>query len=90
MKKIDFTHFTMFDDISQKSTHEENIRENIADLMYKNTSGIHAHDLALRIYRTEGPISMTDKDLSVMDEFLQNATPIFIDSYKANLIEEKP
>ena len=84
--KIDFNHFKMFTDISQENTVEEDAHKTFSDLLYKNYNGIQAHDLALRIYRSDGEIELSDEDVALLTNFVENGfTPIFIDSFRANL-----
>lgn len=86
MKKIDFRHFKMFMDISQETTVEEDMHKTFADFLYKNINGIQAHDLALRIYRAEGPVELSEDDLSLLNGFVESGfTPLFIDSFRANI-----
>lgn len=84
---IDFQNFMSFTDISQASTIEVDIRKDFADLMYKNMNGIEAHDLALRIYRSEGDMEVSDSDVSLIKALASKATPIFYDSILANIKE---
>jgi len=46
-----------------------------------------AHDLALRIYRSEVPMELSDEEVSLLREFIKNGTPIFIDSFENNIKE---
>lgn len=85
--KINFQNFMSFTDISQTSTIEVDIRKDFADLMYKNMNGIEAHDLALRIYRSEGDMEVSDSDVSLIKGLASKATPIFYDSILANIKE---
>ncbi len=85
--KINFQKFMSFTDISQASTIEVDIRKDFADLMYKNMNGIEAHDLALRIYRSEGDMQVSDIDVSLIKALASKATPIFYDSILANIKE---
>lgn len=86
MKKIDFRHFKMFTDIAQEKTVEEDVHATFSDLLYKNLNGIQAHDLALRIYRAEGPVELSEDDLSLLNGFVESGfTPLFIDSFRANI-----
>ena len=86
MKTIDFRHFKMFTDISQKETIEQDVHVDFADVLYKNANGIQAHDIAMRIYRAEIHTELSDEDLAFLTAFVEaNFTPIFIDSFKANI-----
>ena len=89
-KTIDFTSFKMFTDISQEETVISNQAREFADVVYKNLPGIAAHELAMRIYKSKGPIELSDEDLAILVPFVeQGFLPVFIDSFKANLIEKQ-
>ncbi len=89
-KQIDFSKFKMFTDISQEETVETDQRREFADVVYKNVPGIAANELALRIYKSKGPIELSDEDLAILMPFVeQGFVPVFIDSFKANLIEKQ-
>lgn len=87
MKTIDFRHFKMFTDIAQENVIEQDLHKDFADLLYKNVNGIAAHDLALRIYRSEKPVELSDEEVGLLREFIKNGTPIFIDSFENNIKE---
>ena len=87
MPKIDFKHFKVFRDITQAATDEVDISLQFADTLYKKSNGIVAHDLALRIYRAEGPVEFKNEELSALKPFVEtHFTPLFIDSYNANIV----
>lgn len=77
----------MFVDITHVDRLETDIRKDFADLIYQNANGIMAHDLAMRIYKTEGPVTLTEEESKFLDTFVQQTTPIFQDSYRANVTE---
>ena len=85
MKQIDFKNFKQYNDISHETTTTVDIRRAFADLMYKNMNGIVAHDLALRIYRSEEPISLNEEEEKIVLQLAENGLPIFMDSLKDNL-----
>ena len=85
MKRIDFKHFEMFQDISQTSTMEQDISHDFADFVYKNANGVMAHDIAMRIYKSDGPIDLTDEELALLTTMAEICTPIFADSFHANI-----
>ena len=82
---IDFQHFKSFVDISHVDRLETDIRRDFADLIYKNANGVMAHDLAMRIYKTEGPVELTEEELNFLNIFVRDTTPIFQDSFKENI-----
>lgn len=85
-KTIDFRHFKVFTDISQKESNEVDIAFQVADLLYKKSNGIVAHELAHRIYEADGPVEFTQEELDALKPFIEeHFTPLFIDSFKANI-----
>lgn len=82
---IDFQHFKLFVDITHVDRLETDIRKDFADLIYKNANGVMALDLSMRIYRTEGPVELTEEELNFLNIFVENTTPIFQDSFKENI-----
>ena len=89
-KTIDFTKFKMFTDISQEETVTSNQRIEFSDVIYKNVPGIAAHELAMRIYKSDGPMELSDADLNILLPFVEQAfVPVFVDSFKSNLIEKQ-
>ena len=89
MKTIDFKNFLAFTDITQQETEKVDITLMFSDALYKNMNGIVAHELALRIYKADAPVGFTDDELKVLKTFVEsNFTPLFIDSFNANIKEE--
>ena len=85
-KTIDFRHFKVFADITQEKTETIDIALMFSDMLYKRINGIVAHDLALRIYKSQKPVEFTEEELGVLKPFVEgNFTPVFIDSFNANL-----
>ena len=89
MHKIDFKHFKAYLDITQTDREEVDIRRTFSDMIYKNINGIVAHDVALRIYHSDGPVEFNDEELDVIKSILYQTTPLFQDSLLANIVEEK-
>ena len=87
MSKIDFEHFKAFIDITQTTREEVDIRRTFSDLIYKNLNGIVAHDVALRIYHSSGPVEFNDEELETIKGVLHLTTPLFQDSLNANIVE---
>lgn len=85
MKQIDFKNFKQYNDISHEMTTTVDIRRAFADLMYKNMNGIVAHDLALRIYRSEEPVTLNEEEEKIVLQLAGNGLPIFMDSLQDNL-----
>lgn len=87
MKKINFKQFKTFTDITREKTSLVDVRKPLADALYKNANGIAAHDLALRIYRSDGDIELEESDAQLLRNFAKNLTPIFMDSFEENLMD---
>jgi len=85
---IDFSHFQAFTGISHEKVVEQDIHKEIADLLYTQYNGIMAHDVALRIYKSEGPVEFNKEEVDFLRKFAQNGTPIFMDSLEANIKDE--
>ena len=86
MKKINFKQFKTFTDITREKTSLVDVRKPLADALYKNANGIAAHDLALRIYRSDGEIELEESDAQLLRNFAKTLTPIFMDSLEENLM----
>lgn len=89
MKQIDFKNFKQYSDITHETTTTLDIRRGFADLLYKNVNGVVAHDLAFRIYRSEGPVTLNEEEEQIVTRLAENGLPIFMDSLKNNLSEVK-
>ena len=84
--KIDFRKFRLFTDITQEKTKETDVSFKFADMLYKKCDGIMAHDLALRIYKSKDPVEFTQEELDALMPFVNTYfTPLFIDSFTANI-----
>jgi hypothetical protein len=85
MKKIDFKQFDIYEDIARRSKKTVDVSEVFANIIYQRTTGIRAHELAMRIYR-EGEIQIDGEDeqliISVSHQF---CTPAFIDAINEQL-----
>ena len=82
---IDFEHFKVFKDIAHSGSVVVDARFDFSDLMYKNLNGVMAHDLALRIYKSKGPVEFNEKEMEMLTAFAQTTTPIFYDSFVENV-----
>ena len=86
MKKIDFQHFKMFQDIAHEQVLETDARKDLADILYKNVNGVAALDLAMRIFKSNGEMELSEDDLKILQPFVEGGfTPAFIDSFNSNL-----
>ena len=86
--QIDFTKFRLYTGISRKETRPFDIREELANSLYLAGRGIRMLDLAMRIYRSDGPVELDEADVQLLREFAQTLSPAFIDSFDQNLCTE--
>ena len=88
MAKLDFQHFTVPSGISGKDSRTGDARESFADILYMGASGIRAHALAMKIYKSEGAEEYTDEEVRLMKGLAERfCTPAFIDGLRAQLEE---
>lgn len=84
MAKINFQQFVMPNGISGKTTTSGDVRESFADIIYCNINGIRAHNLAHKIYKSEGETDYSDDEVrlmrSVLDEY---CAPRFISGFNS-------
>ena len=88
MKKINFRKFRFFTDIARENTTEQDVSHELADLIYKQGNGVLAHDVALRIYEAKGDVELTDEEVAYLEGFMRGLTPVFQDSFAANIKDE--
>lgn len=88
MSKINFKEFGVFTDISKAQKDIVDARLAVSDNLYKHANGIAAHDLAMRIYHSDGEIELNEQDAALLQQHAKVCfTPLFIDSLNANLHE---
>ena len=86
MAKLDFQHFTVPSGISVKDSRTGDARESFADILYMGASGIRAHALAMKIYKSEGAEEYTDEEMRLMKGLAERfCTPAFIDGLRAQI-----
>ncbi len=80
MRTINFKDFTLPLCISHAKVRIIDAREAFADLVYMNINGIAAHDLAFKIYRSDGPTAFSDNEIAIIRKVAESyATPAFLD-----------
>lgn len=79
--KINFENVKIYTDITRKNFFEADVKEQIADVIYKHGNGIRAHALALKIYNSKGEIEFSDDEVIMISQAAENfCTPNFIDA----------
>ena len=85
--KINFENVKIYTDITRKNFFEADVKEQIADVLYKHGNGIRAHALALKIYNSKGETDFTPDEVAMLLEASQTfCTPNFIDAIQ-NIID---
>lgn len=85
--KINFKEFKLYTSIAQTETRAFDVREALSNGMYMSLQGIRAHDLALRIFRSDGEIEISAEDMAIIQEYAKNLTPVFMDSLSLNIVQ---
>lgn len=87
MAHINFKEFKIYSSIAQNETRTFDVREALSNGMYMSLQGIRAHDLALRIFHSEGEVEISDEDMAIIQEYAKNLTPVFMDSLQLNIVK---
>lgn len=81
---INFKAFAMPTGISGAETVATDVRESFADVVYNNLNGIRAHELAHKIYKSEGDTEFDEAETEMMVNVANgHCTPRFIDGLNA-------
>lgn len=90
MKKINLKEFGYYADITKRQQIRRDARREIADLLYGKVQGIVAHDLAFKIYRSEGEIEVSDEEAQLLVRVFEHfTTGVFIDGLMDQLNPKK-
>lgn len=82
MTKINFSAFSVYTDITKSTKRILDLKQAIADKLYTEIPGIAAHELALRIYRSDGEMELNDNDVVILRDFTQQCTGALADSFE--------
>ena len=86
MIKLNFKQFSVPVGVGCKSIRTGDVRESFADIIYSKSNGIRAHDLAFKIYRSEGVESFSSEEVRLIKEIAETfCTPCFIDGLRKQL-----
>lgn len=83
--KIDFGRFPMWTGIKREKTVALDVREVLADVVYKNLPGVAASSLAHRIYESKGEVELSGKDADLLRSIGHLMTGVFCDSLESAL-----
>lgn len=82
MKKINFKNFGVYTGILKTKKDVIDVRKELADIIYTQAAGIVAHDLAFRIYKSDGEIEVNEEEAAIILRMASTATGAFYDSVK--------
>ena len=83
MKKIDFQHFNLSVGIATDNTIMVDVREDLANLIYNNVSGIAALEVARKIYKSEDVTEFDEREMDVITKAIEGlGKASFIDSFR--------
>lgn len=86
MKKINFEKLLVATDIARKRCENKDCREDFANVLYRNGSGIAAHALALKIYSSHEDTEYSDEEIQLMRKYANGfCKPFFIDALEHTL-----
>lgn len=86
MIQINFKNLIVYSGVAHKNQVTADARESFADLIYTRVDGIVAHDLAFRIYRSEGDISISEQEKNIIIRAAEQfCVPAIIDAIKEQL-----
>lgn len=88
MKKINFEALELFTDIEKTQSVKQNVKSQLANVIYKRTNGIAMHALALKIYNSKGEEEYTEEECKLIKQVSEQLTPVFIDAIN-NVIGEQ-
>lgn len=81
MVKINFQEFAMPTSISGAETQTADVRESFADVVYNHLNGIRAHELAHKVYKSEGETEFEAAEVEMLKNVADSyCTPRFIDA----------
>lgn len=90
MKTLNFKQFRLYTDIEHTQQMEIDLRKDLSNALYTNARGIAAHDLAFRIYRSDGAIEVSDEEVAILKDFINGgASAAVIDALNEQL-EKQP
>jgi hypothetical protein len=80
----------MFTDISRKNEVIVDVRSDIANVIYTGLTGIESHNLAFKIYNSDGVIELSDIEKDIIIKAAEHfCKPAFIDSVHEQFKEKQ-
>lgn len=88
MKKINFSALQISMSIKKESFETKDVREELANAMYQNTSNIAYLGLAMKIYKSEGEVELDEKEAKLLKDFAKGF-PLYLQDALGLLDEAK-
>lgn len=73
MAKINFQQFKVAQNIAHTQFTTADLREGIANHLYKERGGIASLDLAMKIYKSEGEADYDEKELALISDIIEHS-----------------
>lgn len=81
--KIDFTKIEVYADVSEKICFVRDIKNEFANAIYANITGLPAHALAYKIFSSKGEEEYSDEECLLLSRCAEQVlSPAYIDALK--------
>ena len=90
MAKINFKEFQLYTGCDKETTIPMDVRKRIGDMFYLHGTGIAQAELALRIFKSDGPIDLSADDMKTLTQVGRLLLPgTIIDCLEMNIVKEE-
>lgn len=90
MAKINFKEFQLYTGCDKATTIPMDVRKRIGDAFYLHGVGIAQAELALRIFKSDGPIELSADDMNILTQVGRLLLPgAIIESLEMNIQREE-
>ena len=83
--KVNFDEVKVYVSLDKTQCTIQNVRNDFANLVYTQGSGIEAHALALKIYNGNADTEYSEHEIAIIRQFSQLCAPCMIDAFAAML-----
>lgn len=89
MKKLNLKEIEIYRDITKTQKEMFDFRLDFSNLIYINAIGIMAHNLALKLYNSDGEIELTEEEVELVKNIVNSfCIPAFIDAINEQLKDQ--
>ena len=89
MKKINFKKVKVYTDVQHSNFQEVDIRESLANIIYKTSEGIAGLECARKIYNSKDNEEYSDRDMQIIRSVINKCTPQFFDALNTVLNDQE-